>query len=211
MRITKFGHSCLLVEENGLKVFVDPGSWNKLPEGLNKVDVLLITHEHQDHLNLDSIKQLLNSNQNLQIFTNRGVAKVLSEQNIKYSLLEHGQSSQVNGVLIEGFGTDHAPIYPSVPPVANTGYLIAGKLFHPGDALTTPDKQIEMLALPICAPWMKLADAIDYVLKVKPGVVFPIHDGMLKITTPFYSLAEKVLTESGVKFIVLEGNHPIDF
>jgi hypothetical protein len=52
-------------------------------------------------------------------------------------------------------------------------------VFHPGDALTVPDRLPGTLLVPVFAPWLKLAEAADFVRQVAPGRAFPIHDGML--------------------------------
>ena len=50
MKITKFGHSCLLVEENGVRILFDPGSYSTAQNDVKNIDVVLITHEHSDHV-----------------------------------------------------------------------------------------------------------------------------------------------------------------
>ncbi|HXK40307.1 MAG TPA: MBL fold metallo-hydrolase, partial [Candidatus Paceibacterota bacterium] len=60
--------------------------------------------------------------------------------------------------------------------VQNTGYLIAEKLFYPGDAFKNPEKLVDVLALPVAGPWCTIPDAIRYALAVKPRVAFPVHD-----------------------------------
>ena len=49
MKITKFGHSCLLVEEGGARILLDPGKYSILQNNVENVDAIVITHEHQDH------------------------------------------------------------------------------------------------------------------------------------------------------------------
>ena len=61
MKITKFAQSCILIETNGKKILVDPGSIQYEPsllEGWKKIDVLLVTHKHFDHCNPEAIKEI---------------------------------------------------------------------------------------------------------------------------------------------------------
>jgi L-ascorbate metabolism protein UlaG (beta-lactamase superfamily) len=72
MKITKLGHSCLLVEEKGVNILLDPGVFSSDYQQLQNVDVLLITHEHSDHFDLNGVKKLIANSPNLKIFTNHG-------------------------------------------------------------------------------------------------------------------------------------------
>ena len=70
------------------------------------------------------------------------------------------------------------------------------QVLHPGDALSVPDKGIDTLLLPVSAPWLKLADVIDYVRAVAPRVALPIHDG---VYTAFgLSIVARQLAPDGV-------------
>ncbi|MBI2609562.1 MBL fold metallo-hydrolase [Candidatus Giovannonibacteria bacterium] len=207
MKITKFGHACMLVEENGVRVLIDPGNYSESQNDVKNVDAILITHEHQDHLDLNSLKQILNNNAETRIITNGGVGVILKKENIKFDLVEGGQFLSVGGLLIEGYGKDHAVIHSSIPLVRNTGYFISKKFFYPGDILTTdPGRKIEIMALPVAGPWMRLSDGIDYALDLKPKICFPVHDGMLKIPGPTQSIPAKILESKGIKFDVFDLN-----
>ena len=66
--------------------------------------------------------------------------------------------------------------------MANTGFLIDQRLFHPGDALTVPSRPIATLLLPVHAPWSRMSDLIDWVREVAPVRAFALHDGALNAT-----------------------------
>ena len=186
MKITKLGHCCLLIEEAGARIMTDPGMFPVLQNDVKDVDIILITHEHQDHFHLESLKIVLQNNPKAQIFTNSGVGALLEKEGIAFELLADGDSQVVQGILIEGFGTTHATIYEEYGKVANTGYFIANRFFYPGDAFYDPKKPVEILALPVSGPWVKIADAVEYAKMLKPKICFPVHDGMLKFTAPTF-------------------------
>lgn len=211
MIITKFGHCCLLIEENGVMLLTDPGSYSIQQSEVKNVDFVLITHEHADHFHIDSLKTLLKNNLQAKIITNKSVGALLEKEDITFSVVEDGQNFDANGVLIEGFGRDHALMHSSISPIQNTGYFIANRLFYPGDAFTSPEKQIEILALPVAGPWMKLLEAIDYALEIKPKICFPVHDGILKSPGSTHLMPPKVLEPNGIKFIVLEIDKGYEF
>lgn len=204
MKITKLGHCCMVVEQDRARILTDPGAWTTAQNDVHAIDAVLITHEHPDHLHLDSLKEVLRNNPQVIVFTNAGVAKILEKEGIAFQLLGHQQTVQIKGVSLEGHGEKHADIYPTVPSVVNTGYLIADRFFYPGDALYAPGRSVKILALPVAGPWVKIAEAIEYARSVHPQLCFPVHDGMLKITGPFHLLPEKILTSQGIQFSVIK-------
>lgn len=211
MKITKLGHCCLLIEEDGKRILTDPGSYSTAQNSVVGIDVILITHEHADHLHVESVKQVLKNNPEAKIITNTAVGKVLEKERISYLLLEHLQNMKIEGILIEGFGDEHSKMYKTIPPVQNTGYFIANILFYPGDAFTNPGKKVGILALPVAGPWMKLSEAIDYALEIKPDKCFPVHDGILKQPGATNTIPAKVLSEKGINFLVLEQEKEYEF
>lgn len=202
MRVTKFGHSCFLVEEGDAKILFDPGNFSVTQNSVTGIHAVLVTHEHPDHVSVDSLKEVMINNPEATIYTNVGVGNLLSKNGIPFSLLGDGESVEVRGVLVEGFGVDHACIHESIPLIRNTGYLIARRLYYPGDSFYVPEKKVEILALPVAAPWLKISDAVEYAATIMPKVCFPVHDGMLRPeragSTRF--VPEKILTPLGITF-----------
>jgi len=178
----------------------DPGAWSTRQNEERNIDYVFITHEHQDHFHLESLKVVLKNNPKAKIVTNRGVGKLLEKEGIGYELLEDKQSKTVSGVLLEGFGEKHAVIYQDFGQVQNTGYFIANRFFYPGDAFYNPGKPVEILALPVAGPWLKISEVIDYAKLLKPKICFPVHDGMLKYLGPTRGVTTKYLSESGIEF-----------
>ena len=178
MRITKFGHNCLLIEEGELRVLTDPGSWNEAPD-VENLDCVLITHEHGDHLDIDQLKGVLAKNKDARVISHAAVVAILSEAGIACEEIADGEVLTIKNVRIQSVGTKHAYFYGDTPKIQNTGYFIGEKLFVTGDALHDfPDEPVEILALPCGGPWMRMSEAIDYAKKVNPKVVIPVHDAM---------------------------------
>ena len=90
-------------------------------------------------------------------------------------------------------GGQHAVIHPSLPQVSNLAFLIDEVVLHPGDSFPRlpDDARVELLALPVSAPWMKLAEAADYAAEVSPTTVVPIHDAIL--SAEGRQIADKIL------------------
>lgn len=211
MKITKFGHCCLLIEEKGVRILTDPGNYSTQQDEVKNIDYVLITHEHPDHFHIESVKAILKNNPQVKIITNKSVGALLQKEGITFSLVEDGENMDAGGVLIEGFGKLHALMHTSIPPVENTGFFVANKLFYPGDALTNPGKKVEILALPVAGPWMRLLEAIDYALEVKPKTCFPVHEAILKNPGSAHKLPPQVLEPAGIEFKVLEIDREYEF
>ena len=77
------------------------------------------------------------------------------------------------------FGDLHASIHRDIPRVANVGYLVDERLYHPGDAYHVPDAPVDTLLLPTSGPWTKVGEAADYVNEVAPRRLIQIHEVML--------------------------------
>jgi len=204
MKITKLGHSCLLVEESGVQILFDPGNYTTEQNKLSGLDAIIITQTHADHFDMESVKAIRVHNPMTRIITNSEVAAKLKVEGIDADVVEDGQQTAVNGVSIEAFGKDHAPIHPVVPAIVNTGYMIAGRFYNPGDGYFVPPEPVEILALPVGGPWVKISEAVDFAEKVKPQVCFPIHDGGLKKAGGSHAVPEKVLTPLGTRWFVPE-------
>ncbi len=202
MKITKLGHCCLLVELKGKRILTDPGSYTvEAHTKLKEIDYVLFTHEHQDHYHVESLKVILENNPNAIIYSNISVSELLDKEGIKHNLVKNGESVPLGEISVTGIGEMHAEMHRSIPISSNMGFFIDERLWYPGDAFTNPERPVQVLALPVSGPWMKLSEAIDYALLLKPKVAFPVHDG-----TRFGSahpIPEQILTQKGIEFVVM--------
>ncbi len=207
MKIKKLGHCCLVIETKGKRILTDPGTYSTMQDEEKNIDIILITHEHADHFHVESLKKVMLNNPSAVIVTNSAVGKLLDAEGMKYQILEHGGSTTLLDILFEGFGEHHAEIYKEFGQVENTGYFIDNALFYPGDAFTNPGKHVDILALPVAGPWMKISEAINYALELKPRIAFPVHDGIYKHPALGHWLAQQMLPTQGIDFVpMVEGD-----
>lgn len=204
MKITKIGHCCLIIEDKGKKILTDPGVWNTGQNEVTGIDLIDISHEHADHFYLESLKRVLKNNPQATIVTNAAVSKLLEAENIASNILKDQQKENFEGFEITACGTVHAVIHSRLPVVMNTGYLFENKFFYPGDALTNPGAAVQILAMPMVGPWMKLSEAIDWATMIKPEVCIPVHDGMLNPRQWIYTNPTRLLAEEGIIFEAVE-------
>jgi L-ascorbate metabolism protein UlaG (beta-lactamase superfamily) len=211
MRLTKFGHSCLLVEESGARVLLDPGSFSEGFETLEGLTAVCLTHQHVDHVDPERVRPLLDRNPGVRVVSDEGSAEALGEAGADVEVVHDGDELALGGLALRVVGRDHAAVHPEVPVVPNVGYLVGGRLFHPGDALTMPGEPVEVLAVPAGAPWLKLADAVDYLRKVGPRVAVPVHEKVLSEVgiSSHYRLLEQ-LGGPGTAFEVLDDGRPVE-
>jgi len=205
MKITKFGHCCLLLEVDGVRLITDPGTMSTGEHDATEIDGIVITHEHADHFHIESVKKILANNPDATVVANAEVGALLEKENIVFTLVGDTQSTEIKGVKIEGFGRDHAPIYGPMT-VENTGFMIAEKFFFPGDSFYDPKRPVDVLALPMAGPWMKLSEALDYAKAVKPRVAFPVHDALYRpeFANTFNAyMGATYLNPAGISFIPL--------
>ncbi|MFI7383719.1 MBL fold metallo-hydrolase [Streptomyces sp. NPDC049813] len=188
MKLTKKSHSCVRLEKDGQTLVIDPGGFSEQDAALG-ADVILVTHEHPDHFDEARLRAGMEDRPGAQIWTLASVAEQLAAAFPgRVHTVGHGDTFSAAGFDVQVHGELHAVIHPDIPRVTNVGYLVdAGTLFHPGDALTVPDHQVETLMLPVMAPWNKISEVIDYVREVKPDRAYDIHDALLTdLARPIY-------------------------
>ncbi|CCB77517.1 MULTISPECIES: MBL fold metallo-hydrolase [Streptomycetaceae] len=182
MNLTKKGHACVRLEKDGKVLVVDPGTFSE-ENAAAGADAVLVTHEHLDHFNEERLRAALDANPAAAVWTLRSVADQISAAFPgRVHVVGHGDTFTVAGFSVEVHGELHAVIHPDLPRVTNIGFLVDGALFHPGDALTVPDKPVDTLLLPVHAPWNKFSEVADYVREVAPRRAYAVHDGLLNET-----------------------------
>ena len=209
MRLTKYVHSCLLVETLEATVLFDPGkfSWDSqlLDIGrLPKLDYIVITHEHSDHYELEFVKALAQKFPGIPIITNPELAPKISASGISNSLITDNKDG------FEIFKAPHEPLPLDMPVVSNIGVHF-NRLTHPGDAFDFSETR-EILALPLTAPWGSVTQALDAAVRLKPKIVMPVHDWHWHelARQQMYGMSQSLLEPKGIKFIVPENGQPTE-
>ena len=174
MQITKYEHACLVIENQGQRIVIDPGFYTRPMTELNDVVAIVITHMHDDHCNEEQIDRILKSSPAAKIYGTDEVRKRL--EGYETIAVHHGDFYTEGGFTLEFFGDMHAEIHRSIPLIQNCGVLVNGALYYPGDSFTRPDQPVEILACPTSAPWLKISDVMDFVASVKPSKCFPTHN-----------------------------------
>ena len=209
MKITKYGHACLLIEDNGTKILIDPGAYSNGFEELTGLDAILITHVHPDHIDQDRFAELVHANPQALLYGDEDTVAELAKRDITIKVSKDGDIFEVRDVKVEVIGLLHAVIHPSWGQAKNVGYKIAERFFYPGDALTLPEGGIEILAIPAAAPWSKISETVEYLMEVKPQFVIPVHDGILSRPSLYSQMIGGFAEQVGAEMIVPE--HGVSF
>jgi len=177
MLITHLGHACLLVETGGARILFDPGTMSFFDDVVD-LDAVLITHQHADHLDPARLGYLLSRNPSALLVVDADSGSAVPGVATDHVVANSGDRLTIGDTSIEVLGGTHAVVYGDFPGCTNVGYLINdGEFFHPGDSFLVPEADVDVLAAAIDAPWLKIADSIDYVHRVSPRACIPIHEG----------------------------------
>ncbi|WP_182525608.1 MBL fold metallo-hydrolase [Nocardioides dongkuii] len=176
MRITKFGHACVRLEHAGTTIVLDPGMFTDR-EALDGADAVLITHEHPDHYLPDHLLAV-----DVPVFTIDAVAQRIREDAPavaeRTTVVAPGEELDL-GLPVRVVGELHAVIHPELPRFHNSGYVLTAgdaRVYHPGDALTAPGEDVDVLLLPVSGPWLKVSETIDFAREVGARRNLAIHD-----------------------------------
>lgn len=177
MELTKYEHACFTVEKDGKTIVVDPGAFTtdfSIPEN---VVAVIITHEHGDHLDNDQLSEIIAKNPDAIVLAPQDVTTTLNT--FETRTVHGGDSFALSGFDLDFYGDDHAVIHPDMDKAQNVGVLIEDRLYFPGDSFTVPEKSVDILALPVSAPWMKVSEAIEFMKTIGARFTFPTHDALL--------------------------------
>jgi len=178
MNITKYAHACLVVDEQGQKIVIDPGGFTPAFGDIQNIVAVVITHAHGDHFNAAHLAAIAEANPTVQVFSTPEVAAQIDS--IPITAVKAAETHTVGPFSLRFFGEQHALIHESIPRIQNIGVMVNDTLYYPGDSFTTPgDARVGALALPVSAPWMKIGEAIDFLQAVQPRLCFATHNAVL--------------------------------
>jgi len=177
MKLTKYGHACVVLEEQGKKLIIDPGEFTPEFGDVSDVAAVVVTHVHGDHFSPAHLQMIVAANPEVKVFTTAEAAETLGDAHAQ--VVKAGGEQVTGPFTVRFFGELHALIHSIAPQNQNTGVLVNNRFYYPGDSFTLPNTKIDMLAVPANAPWAKVGESIDFIKTVAPAQFFRTHDGLL--------------------------------
>lgn len=175
MKVTRFTQSCLLVEEGGTKILIDPsGDEVDNLDKFGKLHAVFYTHEHGDHFDPQLAQKFLELR--TAIYANASTAKQINGQP---NVVKDGQNLVLGEIQVKVIELPHCLMPDGSAGPQNTGYLINEKLFHPGDGKELESLQVDNLAWPITGPDISPLDAFKFAGQVSAKVLIPVHYDVL--------------------------------
>ncbi|MCP4604222.1 MAG: MBL fold metallo-hydrolase [Proteobacteria bacterium] len=184
LKISFIGHGSLMFEFKGLVIHVDPygqqADYNKLP----KADLVLITHEHGDHFDENTLASIRTKKTHLLL------TETCSQKVRGGTVLKNGDSKTVRGIKIEAvpaYNLIHtrSPGKPYHPKGQGNGYIMTfgdKRVYVAGDTENTPEmkglKNIDIAFLPMNLPYTMTPKMVaDAARAFLPKILYPYHYG----------------------------------
>ncbi|MFD4420338.1 MBL fold metallo-hydrolase [Agromyces sp. NPDC058484] len=212
MRLTKLEHAALVIEDSANKLYIDPGKFTTPITESSGAVAVVVTHQHDDHWTPEQLRRIVEANPDVRIFGAAGVAAAASDFAVQ--AVAAGDEIDVGTFRLRFFGGKHAQIHPSIPIIDNVGVLVNDALYYAGDSFAVPqDVAVDVLAAPAAAPWMKISEAMDYVMAVAPRRAFPTHEMLLSQAGKALSNARLAWAteQGGGEYLPLEPGDTLDF
>jgi L-ascorbate metabolism protein UlaG (beta-lactamase superfamily) len=211
MRVTKYEHATLALTEAGRTLVIDPGNFTAPLDDLENVVGVVLTHEHPDHWTPEHLERILKKFPGTPIYGPRGVVDAASAFGI--TEVAPGDTVEAGPFTLTFFGGRHNVIHSSIPVVDNVGVLVNGELYYPGDSYAVPEGiDVKLLAAPLGAPWLKIGEAMDFVLAVAPRQAFGTHDMTLSVVGRgmHRTRLKWAVEQGGGEFLQLELGESVD-
>jgi len=190
------GHGTLMFRVNDYVIHVDPvkssGSYTNLP----KADMILVTHEHGDHLDAALINDL--RKESTKMFCNAKSAESISWAQV----MKPGDVNRTGSIIVEAvyaynIKNERSPGQPFHKKGDGNGYVITigdKRIYVAGDTENTPEmkalKNIDVAFLPMNLPYTMTPEMVaDAAMAFKPAILYPYHYGNTN-TDPLVSLLQ---------------------
>ena len=202
--LTFIGHGTLMFQHQGKVIHVDPvgreGDYTSLPDA----DLILVTHEHGDHLDLEAISQIMKTGSGTSIVVSASCEGQINDARV----MRNGDEA-----VVAGYSVEAVPAYnrvhmrsegqPYHPRGNGNGYIITfgdTRVYVAGDTENIPEmndlEDIDIAFLPMNLPYTMTPEMVaDATRSIRPRILYPYHFGD---------------TDTGELVVLLEGEDWVD-
>lgn len=211
MKITKYAQSTVEICEGSKKLLIDPGKYNFEPGRVDRnyfkdVSVLVITHKHADHYDLDAVKNIAARDKPV-IYTVQEIKEMLANEGIAASVLSVGDTVKNDPFIITAAPTNHLYEGQKVDCFGVIVEVAGKRIYHTSDTLYLEEKpKSDVLFVPINnrGVSMSIDEAVRFSKEISPRIVVPVHyDSPKDKHINPQDFANKML-ESGIETKVLD-------
>jgi L-ascorbate metabolism protein UlaG (beta-lactamase superfamily) len=175
MKLTKYEHACVALEEQGKKLIIDPGEYTRDFGDIRDIVAVVVTHMHADHFFPENLQKIIAANPNVKIFTTKEATEQWSDPHIQ--IVQAGDEQPTAPFTLNFYGGLHKLVHPDWPQKQNIGVMVnSGKFYYAGDSLVTPNRTVEAVAVPVSNSWLSMGEAIEYMKAVKAKISIRTHD-----------------------------------
>lgn len=192
-RITFFKHASLALEIDGKQIYLDPVTEFARYDQLPKADLILITHHHYDHFEVEAIYQLMGPQ--TRILCDQTTAEILADQGIACTVVRPNEQVDLQPFLhidtVAAYNTSPGRTDFHPREREDVGYLLTfhnTRLYLSGDGENTPEmkslRNIDVAFLSVNQPYTMTVDqAVDAVQAIRPRIFYPYHYGQTEEQT----------------------------
>ena len=196
--ITLYAHASVSIEWEGVHIYIDPVGEKYGIDFSNepKADLILVTHQHSDHLDIQVIEEL--SKSNTELYVSKECLKLVSANVLKPFEAKAIKGIKIYSVPAYNITPSHIQYHPKhneglgyVINIGGTNIYVAGDTEDNADILSL--KNIDVAFLPVNQPFtMTIEQVVNFVDKVRPTILYPYHTGSQMGETDVRPLVERL-------------------
>lgn len=220
MKLTKFGQSCFLIETNGKKLLIDPGSLRFNPEFLEtywkNVDYIFITHRHGDHIYKQAVMKMIENGSKL--YTTSEVKKYNPE--LECEIVNEGDTINLEDYKVEVVKAIHGYLphmkKADAEILENVGYIVVveGKrIYHTSDTICFNNEyKCDILLLPMMGYGVTMGtfEAPMFARETQATLIIPMHQDNINVYPVDLNEWEEALKKHELNYKMLDVEDSIE-